>query len=149
MQSRQKELESKLEEKQKDIERLEKMLELIKTECNAQVSEKVRASSAESGLHYLLLHAPFLLEIVEIEIEFNFLNCMLIPALLCLSNLNLLLWTNNRKAFEKLILTNYNLYEFEQLMQRVSEHRLDLSTLVITELSSLGFNITVSSYKIT
>lgn len=91
MQSRQKELESKLEEKQKDIERLEKMLELIKTECNAQVSEKVRASSAESGLHYLLLHAPFLLEIVEIEIEFNFLNCMLIPALLCLSNLNLLL----------------------------------------------------------
>lgn len=54
MQSRQKELESKLEEKQKDIERLEKMLELIKTECNAQVSEKVRARSAESGLHYLL-----------------------------------------------------------------------------------------------
>ncbi|XP_022320777.2 uncharacterized protein LOC111122998 isoform X3 [Crassostrea virginica] len=45
MQSRQKELESKLEEKQKDIERLEKMLELIKTECNAQVSEKI--SSAE------------------------------------------------------------------------------------------------------
>lgn len=41
MQSRQKELETKLEEKQKDAERLEKMLELIKNECNAQVSEKV------------------------------------------------------------------------------------------------------------
>ncbi|XP_061189078.1 coiled-coil domain-containing protein 158-like isoform X2 [Saccostrea echinata] len=45
MLSKQKELETKLEEKQKDIERLEKMLELIKTECNAQVSEKI--SSAE------------------------------------------------------------------------------------------------------
>lgn len=41
MQSRQKELETKLEEKQKDTERLEEMLELIKNECNAQVSEKV------------------------------------------------------------------------------------------------------------
>ncbi|XP_065933306.1 coiled-coil domain-containing protein 158 isoform X8 [Magallana gigas] len=45
MQSRQKELETKLEEKQKDTERLEKMLELIKNECNAQVSEKI--STAE------------------------------------------------------------------------------------------------------
>ncbi|XP_056011358.1 coiled-coil domain-containing protein 158-like isoform X2 [Ostrea edulis] len=45
MQSRQKELESKVDEKQKDIERLEKMLELIKSECNAQVSEKI--STAE------------------------------------------------------------------------------------------------------
>nr|XP_034303300.1 coiled-coil domain-containing protein 158-like isoform X6 [Crassostrea gigas] len=49
MQSRQKELETKLEEKQKDTERLEKMLELIKNECNAQVSEKLmqRISTAE------------------------------------------------------------------------------------------------------
>lgn len=46
MQSRQKELESKVDEKQKDIERLEKMLELIKSECNAQVSEKVHCRSA-------------------------------------------------------------------------------------------------------
>lgn len=50
MQSRQKELETKLEEKQKDTERLEKMLELIKNECNAQVSEKVTSCSENTDI---------------------------------------------------------------------------------------------------
>ena len=39
--SREKELETKLEDVKKDNVRLEKMLELIKSECNAQVNEKV------------------------------------------------------------------------------------------------------------
>ncbi|KAK3100547.1 hypothetical protein FSP39_021619 [Pinctada imbricata] len=43
--SREKELENKLDDVKKDNVRLEKMLELIKSECNAQVSEKI--SSAE------------------------------------------------------------------------------------------------------
>jgi len=42
LRSKQSELETKLEEKQKDNDRLEKMLELVRHECNAQVTEKVR-----------------------------------------------------------------------------------------------------------
>lgn len=61
MQSRQKELETKLEEKQKDTERLEKMLELIKNECNAQVSEKVTSCSHSTDItdFFMNVHAPF------------------------------------------------------------------------------------------
>lgn len=61
MQSRQKELETKLEEKQKDTERLEKMLELIKNECNAQVSEKVTSCSHNTDItdFFMNVHAPF------------------------------------------------------------------------------------------
>ena len=36
------ELENKLEDKQKDVDRLDKMLELVKQECNSQVNQKVR-----------------------------------------------------------------------------------------------------------
>ncbi|XP_033742332.1 coiled-coil domain-containing protein 158-like isoform X1 [Pecten maximus] len=41
MRTRQTELETKLEEKQRDVDRVEKMLELIRHECNAQVNEKI------------------------------------------------------------------------------------------------------------
>ena len=39
---RQTELENKVDEKQKDVDRLDKMLELVKQECNSQVNQKVR-----------------------------------------------------------------------------------------------------------
>lgn len=39
---KQNELENKLEDKQKDVDRLDKMLELVKQECNSQVNQKVR-----------------------------------------------------------------------------------------------------------
>ncbi|KAJ8297507.1 hypothetical protein KUTeg_024038 [Tegillarca granosa] len=39
--NRSSELEAKLDEKQRDVERLEKMLELVRQECNSQVNEKI------------------------------------------------------------------------------------------------------------
>ena len=39
---KQNELENKLEDKQKDVDRLDKMLELVKQECNSQANQKVR-----------------------------------------------------------------------------------------------------------
>ena len=41
LRSKQSELETRLEEKTKDVDRLEKMLASVKQECNATVSEKV------------------------------------------------------------------------------------------------------------
>ena len=41
LRSKQSELEARLEEKTKDVDRLEKMLSSVKQECNATVSEKV------------------------------------------------------------------------------------------------------------
>lgn len=38
---RQTDLENKLDDKQKDVDRLDKMLELVKQECNTQVNQKV------------------------------------------------------------------------------------------------------------
>lgn len=44
LRSKQSELETRLEEKTKDVDRLEKMLATVKQECNATVSEKVGVS---------------------------------------------------------------------------------------------------------
>ena len=41
LRARQTDLEAKSQEKQREIERLEKMLELVRHDCNAQINEKV------------------------------------------------------------------------------------------------------------
>ncbi|XP_052078619.1 coiled-coil domain-containing protein 158-like isoform X5 [Mytilus californianus] len=50
---RQTDLENKLEDKQKDVDRLDKMLELVKQECNSQVNQKINfAERQERERHF-------------------------------------------------------------------------------------------------
>ncbi|VDI43714.1 Hypothetical predicted protein [Mytilus galloprovincialis] len=50
---RQTDLENKLDDKQKDVDRLDKMLELVKQECNTQVNQKINfAERQERERHF-------------------------------------------------------------------------------------------------